>query len=540
MLWIALHLPALSLESFAATLDNTQSTRPAALLEAHHIVQADAAAQALGVRPGMKRATALALVPDLVLGQADALRDAQALLAVAHAALAFTPAVALDALGVRLEVQSSLRYFGGLTALIERLQAALQPLGHAVQWATAPTAMGAALLARWRADSRATAPSLPALRDMLDAAPVWLLGPGREHWQALQGMGLRTLADLRALPRSGLARRFGPELLLDLDRARGDAPEPHTWVLLPARFEQRLELYTRADRSEQVIAGARILLARLVAWAQAQHGRIAHFTLRMHHERHRRHREVDAAVAGAVDAAAAPATSPADATAVAAAATAPWLTPLDIALALPAIDLAHLQMLLVERLERTPMAAPTLELSLLCDAVVPGEAPNAELFPTRASAQAGLARLIERLQARLGREQVRCIEPVAEHRPERATRWHPADAALAGRQGGQRRAAGAAVFADATPPLLTRPVWLWPQAQPLHERGSHPVLDGRPLQLLAGPERIESGWWDGALAARDYFIAAAADGALVWIYRARLPLAPDDAGEGWFLHGRFA
>jgi protein ImuB len=73
----------------------------------------------------------------------------------------------------------------------------------------------------------------------------------------------------------------------------------------------------------------------------------------------------------------------------------------------------------------------------------------------------------------------------------------------------------------------------------LPERNSRPWLDGAALQLLAGPERIESGWWDGALAARDYFIARANDGALVWIYRTRL-LCDHDEGSGWFLHGRFA
>ena len=92
MLWIALHLPALSLEAFAATLEPAQAAGPAALVEAHHIVQANAAARALGVQSGLKRATALALAPDLLLGQADAWRDAQALTAVAHAALAFRPA----------------------------------------------------------------------------------------------------------------------------------------------------------------------------------------------------------------------------------------------------------------------------------------------------------------------------------------------------------------------------------------------------------------------------------------------------------------
>ena len=85
---------------------------------------------------------------------------------------------------------------------------------------------------------------------------------------------------------------------------------------------------------------------------------------------------------------------------------------------------------------------------------------------------------------------------------------------------------------------LTRPVWLLPQPLALPERQSRPLLDGRPLQLLAGPQRIEAGWWDGMNAARDYFIAQAHDDALVWIYRARLPLA-QQAGQGWFLHGRF-
>ena len=88
------------------------------------------------------------------------------------------------------------------------------------------------------------------------------------------------------------------------------------------------------------------------------------------------------------------------------------------------------------------------------------------------------------------------------------------------------------------PPLVqARPVWLLAQAEPLRERASVLILDGQPLQLLSGPERIESGWWDGALAERDYYIAQQPDGALVWIYRSRVLLsAPMD---GWFLQGRF-
>ena len=78
--------------------------------------------------------------------------------------------------------------------------------------------------------------------------------------------------------------------------------------------------------------------------------------------------------------------------------------------------------------------------------------------------------------------------------------------------------------------------WRFPGPQtlprPLEEIGARPHHEG-PLDLLAGPERIESGWWDGGDIARDYFIARTQNEALVWIYRER-------GGGGWYLHGLFA
>jgi protein ImuB len=53
------------------------------------------------------------------------------------------------------------------------------------------------------------------------------------------------------------------------------------------------------------------------------------------------------------------------------------------------------------------------------------------------------------------------------------------------------------------------------------------------LQLLEGPERIETGWWDGADVARDYYIARHRDGSRLWIYRERL------APHAWYWHGVF-
>ena len=554
MLWIALHLPALALESWAATLGDARAGRPLALLQDHAVALIDAAAAARGLKPGMKRATALALAPDLLWAQADPRRDAQALRAVVHAALAFSPSVAwatpaewrppgrplpshLDSadsaddlppnpapspalVGVRLEVQSCLRYFGGLRRLLQRLRDDLALLGHQVRIASAPTALGAALLAAWRSDLAIGAHShdLTALQPLLAAVPLHLLGPGQQHWQALQGMGLSTLADLHGLPRSGLARRFGPELLDDIDRACGSSPDAQRWLSLAPRFDSRIELFTRADSHAQILAGADILLPRLLAWARARQTRVAAFELVMHHEpRHRHNHSQDSDT--------------------------PAHTSLHVAPAQASAELAHLRSLLAERLGRLPLAAPALELSLHCDATQAGGAPNGELFISQASQREGLARLVERLQARLGREHVLRLSAVADHRPERATRWQPADPADV-----LTRTGDAGSQSDQAHTLPSQPLWLLPQPQALHERHQRPLLDGRPLQLLAGPERMETGWWDASTPAlRDYFIAQAASGALVWVYRHRLPGADVDdsggsaeTGSGWYLQGLFA
>ncbi len=532
MLWIALHLPLLSLESFAATLaaaDDDGAKRPIALLEAHRIVSANAAARALGVKPGFKRATALALAPQIVLGQADPNRDALTLLPVAHAALAFTPSVSLQpalepgaaADTVLLEVQASLRYFGGLERLRRALGAALRPLGHRVHTASAATAQGAAILARVEPPPQCA--DLDATRLALQAAPVWLIGPGREHWEALQGMGLRTLDDLLNLPRAGLARRFGEGLLVELDRAFGRRPDPREAIALPPAFESRLELFARADTTEQVLHGASVLLERLIAWLAAQHAFVRRFRLLMQHEPRWQQSE-----------------------------RTPQATALEIALAEPSRDSGHLLVLLREQLARVQLPAPTLELRLQAEDIVKRAPPNAELFATTQSEHEGLTRLIERLQARLGPGQVQRLAAVEDHRPERASALSEARAAGAGRerlgstQGGGAQAGNARVESagvESATGNASRPVWLQ-KAEPLRERAARPLLEGRPLQLLSGPERIEAGWWDAGLAGRDYFIAAAADGALVWIYRERLPLGPganeeEAAASGWFLHGRF-
>lgn len=505
MLWVGLHLPLLSLESFAASLPQATS-QPMALVDAHHIVSADAQAQAIGVSVGMKRITALSLAPHLLLGQADAWRDAQALQGVAYASLAFTPMVCLAPPdGVLLEVQASLRYFGGLAALLRKLRETLAPLGHRLQAVSAPTPQGAAVLARLHDGLHC--PDHLALQRALEAAPLGVLASAEPHLHTLDGMGLHCLGDVRRLPRAGVARRLGTGLLDEMDSAFGDRPDPREPLLLPPVFHSELELFARADTTEQLLHGAQVLLLRLVAWLSAQHAFVTRFSLKMKHEA--RWRDGGAASA----------------------------TTFELALAEPSRDATHMLTLLRERLAHVQLPAPTLELVIESGDILRQPPPNTELFPTPQSERTGLTQLIERLQARLGREQVQCLVPVADHRPERATQAVPADPLLVKRADGEPRLRGAA---PAPQGPFTRPLWLLPEPQALQERQSHPLLEGHLVQLLSGPERIESGWWDGGLAERDYFIGQAGEGVLVWLYRTRPPRLFSSPVQGWFLHGRFA
>jgi protein ImuB len=81
-----------------------------------------------------------------------------------------------------------------------------------------------------------------------------------------------------------------------------------------------------------------------------------------------------------------------------------------------------------------------------------------------------------------------------------------------------------------------RPLWLLQTPRPLDVRSGRPLHHGV-LEIEAGPERIESGWWDGADVMRDYYVARDGRGARLWVYRECQGRRRNDGA--WFLHGIF-
>jgi protein ImuB len=214
------------------------------------------------------------------------------------------------------------------------------------------------------------------------------------------------------------------------------------------------------------------------------------------------------------------------------------------ALGAPARMPAHLLGVLRERLARVALPAAVEAITLASDETAPLAGRNLGLL-SGDDAHAVEIPLLDRLRARLGEEALTRLVPLPEHRPELAMR-DAAIAAVGGACGQGESLAGGFSRAKARPtrkpsvnpadplplPDASRPIWLLAEPQPL----AH-LLETQPWVLRDGPERIESGWWDGADVRRDYFIADTPAGETVWIYRDHR-YGIDD-GE-WFLHGLFA
>lgn len=423
-------------------------------------------------------------------------------------ALQFTPRVARVDEGVVMELGASLRLFGGLPALRERVQAEATELGAArVAWA--PNSLAALALARGgRSGAETLSPS--AWAALLDELPLDALSATAPHRQTLAHIGCRSLGELRRLPRGGVARRFDKALLHALDQLYGLAPEVHTWVTLPEVFDARLELPHRVDDAAALVFGARRLLLQLTGWLTARHSGITAFTLHWAHDAMRSR----AAGEGGQ---------------------------LRIHTADPTRDTDHLVRLLAEHLARVVLAAPVGDLRLSADDVRPLAASNASWLPDDARAAEALPRVLERIAARLGPQRVQRPVLVNDHRLEHMCRWQPAEQALPRRPPQTTPAAQDHEHGIAFGSGLPQPGFVLPEPLKLLVRRHRPHFQGE-LQLLLGPQRVEGGWWDRDEAqgrirhvVRDYWVAQSEHAGLLWVFQTRL-----DDEPAWFLHGVFA
>ncbi|MBX3387696.1 MAG: DNA polymerase Y family protein [Phycisphaeraceae bacterium] len=464
-------------------------------------------ASTAGVSVGMPLAEARALLrspPSPHVEPLDPSGDAHGLRRLAGWAYRYVPRVAIDGTdGLLLDASGCERMYGGIDRLARALLRRLRRAGISACLAAAPTFGSAWALARFGGRSLTTI-GREDLPTALDTLPIESLRISPASAEALRAVGVERVGQLRALPRSALASRYGREVLLRLDQALGSAietiePVRPRW---PIHAEHRFDGPT--DRIEAIALSARELVGRIAALLAAKHR--GSLSLRVELLRSD-------------------------------------LEPLFILVrtSRPCADAAHLWKLL----------APKVETAHLGFGV---EGVRAMLLRSRRLTEAqgacwsdghagrtdgegeGVARMLDTLEARLEPGRVLRSIAVESHLPERAFDLVAHD-----------RHPPSPVEPE---PGLDRPTRLFDRPVPIDVSlllPDGPLVTFRAFGVVhrvrtcLGPERIAGEWWRGladvdASGDRDYFRVQTDDGRWVWLFRRVCP----DAQDRWFMQGEWA
>jgi protein ImuB len=496
-LWLAVWLPGLALQAVdhpaadysAADHESAHERarqRPSVVVEPSQgrlcVVAADACARSLGIEPGLNLNAAFAFSGSLRVLERSPRAETVHLETLAAACRRLTPVVSLEPPeSLLLEVRASLKLFGGLSNIRKVLTQEIEGRGFTFHAAAAPTPLGALWLARHRGGE---ALSTEALLSCSGALPLEVTRWPEPVRAVLKDMGVATIGDCLRLPRGGFARRMGKRYLDDLDKAFGRRPDPRRRFEAPGSLSFEVELLDGSTSLPFFVDAASRMTKQLADELRVRQAQIRKLELVFRHRRQ-----------------------------------APTVCRIELLEA--SCDERRFTELLSDKLERLVLPAPATSLSLRTGPLLPALLRAKSLFKGDSAGREDEAaiRLVERLRGRLGSRAVHGLALAAEHRPEKA--WIAAAA--------DSRDAGAA--APVSPWAYLRPLWILRAPQRLSSVDSTPYLNGI-LRLQDGPERIESGWWDGCGVSRDYFAATTERGEKLWVYRDRVE-------SRWYLHGYF-
>ncbi|KPL53128.1 hypothetical protein ABB55_13630 [Prosthecomicrobium hirschii] len=436
------------------------------------LVAVDEVAEARGLAAGLGLADARAMVPDLMVAEADPPGDQALLERIADWCDRYTPLVALDPAafgmagpdGLFLEIGGSAHLFGGEAALAADLAARLAAQGFAVRIGIAAQAGAAWAVARFGgAPIRILAPGTEVAA--LAPLPLAALRLPPATVAALDRLGLKTVGAVADLPRAPLARRFGIDLVRRFDQAFGRADEP----IVPRRPVPALTAERRFAEPilavDDVARVIRSLAGHLAAPLEARQEGARALELALF--------RVDGQV-----------------------------TRLGVGASRPLRDPALVLGLFAEKLKRM---GETIDFGFGIETVRLAVTASDRDDPAQidlagsAEASADLAHLVDRLGARLGLGRVRRAVPEETHIPEAAAALVPAAAI-----GAEADAAWTAEARPEAEEAVDRPLRLFERPEPIEAVAAVP--EGPPIRFrwrratyditrYEGPERIAAEWW---------------------------------------------
>ena len=455
MRWVCIVFPQLALDGVQRV--HPEPDQPLVLLAGtpqRRVLQTvNDAARALGLRPGQSLTAAHALAKTFASAEYDPAQIEHWQQFLAAWAYRFSSQVSLYyPRALLFEIESSLGLFGPWPQFEARLRQELTELGFRHRLVAAPNPAAARVLANLY-DGLAVQED--ALIQALAPLPIDRAGLEPQAATALSRMGLRTLAQVQALPRHTLARRFDASVLKHLDALTGQRPLALAFYQPPDQFDGRIELNFDVQSHQALLFPLRRLTGDLSAFLCGRDSGVQRFDLHLEH-------------AQAPD------------------------SVIKVGLLSAEREPAMLFELARGRLEQVQVSSPVRGLRLVAEDLPVFVPQRKDLFDDRPHQTLPWEQLRERLRARLGDEAVQGLHFHADHRPECA--W----------QTGADK--------NRCQPLnkVQRPGWLLSEPTLLAEQG---------VQILMGPERIESGWWDGADIRRDYYLIQTRSGQQGWAYR---------------------
>lgn len=494
------------MESYAHDTAENPLVVVAKIDNALRLTAIDGRAAGMNLAPGMPLADARAMIPSLIVAEADDAADLKLLEAIADWCDRYTPYVALDPpYGLLLDVTGAAQLFGGERPLINIVRASIAKQGFTVKAALAGNSSAARALAHY-ADGTIVASGEEA--QAVAPLPIAALNLDAVALHGLKRAGLKTIGQVASRTRAELAKRFGSDMVALLDCALGRAEKP----ISPRRA---LPDYMAEHRfpdpviTETVIADSILALAKTLAGILETRGEGA--------------RALQASFFRA-----------------------------DGVVRRIGIETgkALRDPLLIEKLFRE-------RLDALADPLDPGfgfdlirlEASRSERFDAESlrfedsdNGKKEIAYLIDRLAARFGPQRVLSFCPLDTHIPEAEGAAIPAQYAKPTKLAWQKRSAP-----NEAP---RRPLRLFATPEPIVVMAEVP--DGPPLRFrwrrvahavarAEGPERIAMEWWrhHEPKPTRDYYRVEDSEGRRFWLYRDGLYGRETDR-PCWYVHGLFA
>lgn len=437
--------------------------------------------------------TALALSPQLKTFERAPASEAQQLRNLAHWAYRFSPTVCLEQEVpeqhlLLIEIIGSLKLFKNLQNILNTISDELNKLEFSFTMGLAHTpkaatllAIGSQLLSRpppfEHVPSRNS--SLQALRQL----PLGVLHNYPRVLDKLKKMGLAELGQLLDLPSSALGKRFGKDFQKYLKKLCGDCEDPQRVIKPLERFASQLFFLEPIENTQMLLFPMQRLLDELCRFLLARQLQCNHFSWVLHQGGKQ--------------------------------------SQLDIRLGQAQVNKSNFLNLTCIQLEKLCLNQGVHTVELRASHFVPANTNSQDLFVS-ANQSEPLDTLLDKLQARLGQGTVYCIDCEPQHLPEHASKT--TEVRLSKTKSRPQKNEHLSQYPARPAWLLREPARIQQREQCLYWRGK--------LDLLQGPERIETAWWNTPQQ-RDYYIAEHEEGCLYWVYQ-------DIPSKAWYVQGLFS